>query len=230
MVLIGLAIILIFAAIGVVSAGAFVGNKLAGGSAQPTATAGQPTTVPSSLQDVRRARAQATRIVAQARRSGKNAASRALTRAHAQATSVVAAARKKASSAPAPVAPASPPVAPAPTSAFPSTGSARSATSPGNGSISSGASPGAPNLSGVPASWKVVAYNATFGTGSGVGTVTVLNRSSGSFSGTVKIAYAKGGAAYASFSGLAPGQSEVLALSGSPYPGGGYTILLPSVH
>jgi hypothetical protein len=76
----------------------------------------------------------------------------------------------------------------------------------------------------------VVAYNASFGAGSGVGTVTVVNRAATSFSGTVKIAYARGGAAYASFSGLAPGQTEVLTLTGSPYRGGGYTILLPSVH
>jgi hypothetical protein len=103
------------------------------------------------------------------------------------------------------------------------------ATAPGAGSTSSGTS-GTPDLGGVPASWKVVAFNASLGTGSGIGTVTVLNRSSGTFSGTVKIAYARGGAAYASFSGLAPGQSEVLTLSGTPYPGGGYTILLPSVH
>lgn len=229
LVLVGLAIILVFAVIGVVSAGIFVGSAFT--SSAPSHGKGKHATpVPASLRDVRRAQAQATRIVAQARKKARVAARGVTTRARAQATALVVSAKKRAGA----IAAAAPTAVPAPPVA--STGSSAAvppvssgATAPGAGSTSSGTS-GTPDLSGVPASWKVVAFNASLGTGSGIGTVTVLNRSSGTFSGTVKIAYARGGAAYASFSGLAPGQSEVLTLSGTPYPGGGYTILLPSVH
>jgi hypothetical protein len=227
--LIGLAIILVFAVIGVVSAGIFVGSALTSSSKNTPKVIPTSAVAPSTLRDVHRAQAQATRIVAHAQKSGLAAASVLTRRARAQATSLVVAAKRRAGviAAQVPTAVAVPPaasVAPAPTYVAPSTGTSGSTGAP------SGSAAGAPNLAGVPAAWKVVAYNPTFGTGSGVGTVTVLNRSAGSFSGTVKIAYARGGAAYASFTGLAPGQSQVLTLTGTPYSGGGYTILLPAVH
>lgn len=232
LVLVGLAIILVFAVIGVVSAGIFVGSAFSSGAKSPS-KGNRPTAVPASLRDIRRAQAQATSIVAQARKSSKVTARGLTAHARAQATALVVAAKKQAGTIAA-AAPTTVPVQPsapayssgATSSAVPTTSGTGATSGAASGSASSA---GAPDLSGAPASWKVVAYNATFG-GAGVGTVTVLNRSGGSFSGTVKIAYAKGGAAYASFSGLAAGQSEVLALSGTPYPGGGYTILLPTVH
>ncbi len=238
LVFLGLAIILVFAVIGVVSAGIFLGSALST-SAKSGARGTHTTPVPSSLQDIRRAQAQATKIVAQARKNAKVAARGVTGRARTQATALVATARSRAGAIAAAVPTAAPPPpagSPAgsgvPPSNVPSTSGTGAA--PGgaasSGAVGSAGVSGAPDLSGVPASWKVVAFNPTLGTGSGLGTVTVLNRSTSTFSGTVKIAYAKGGAAYASFSGLAPGQSEVLALSGTPYPGGGYTILLPTVH
>lgn len=232
LVLVGLAIILVFAAIGVVSAGIFVGSQFTSSAASPRKAA-HTTPVPASLRDVRRAQAQATRIVAQAQKNARATARGVTARARTQATALVVSAKKRAGAIAAAVPTAAPaPAAPtignsAPSAAPPS---APATGVPSTGATGSTSASGTPDLSAVPASWKVVAYNASLGTGSGIGTVTVLNRSGGTFSGTVKIAYARGGAAYASFSGLGPGQSEVLALSGTPYPGGGYTILLPSVH
>jgi hypothetical protein len=231
LLLVGLAIILIFAVIGVVSAAVFLGSVVAAGSPHSPRVVSTGTTKPSTLQDVRRAQAQATKIVAQARTSGRANARQVTRRARAQATALVVAAKRRAGAivAGASSAAAAPPAAAAPAPTYVAPSSSAGSGSAGSGSTTS-ASTSAPNLSGVPASWKVVAYNAVLGTGSGVGTVTVLNRSSGVFSGIVKVAYTRGGAAYASFSGLGPGQSEVLTLTGTPYSGGGYTILLPTVR
>jgi hypothetical protein len=88
-----------------------------------------------------------------------------------------------------------------------------------------------PNLRGVPSNWLVVGYNATFNPGSGgVGTISVVNRSGKTFRGVAIVKYKTGGSASASFSGLAPGQAEVLTLSGSPYPGGGFQIVMSGLH
>jgi hypothetical protein len=88
----------------------------------------------------------------------------------------------------------------------------------------------APNLRGLPASWLVVGYNATFGSGPGsAGSISVLNRSGKVFSGVAVVQYTRGGSASASFSGLAPGQSLLLPLNGRVYAGGGYRILV-NVH
>lgn len=235
LVLVGLAIIIIFAVIGVVSAGIFVGSAFS--SSSKTGSSLHPTVPPSTLRDVHRAQAQATRIVAQARKSGRAASLRLTKRARAQATALVETARHRAAAiaaaVPTPV-PAPPPTSSVPGPAYSGgSNSSTGTTSPGGstGSAQASGAVGAPGPGTVPASWKVVAYNATFSNGgAGVGTVTVLNRSTTTFSGTVKIVYSRGGAAYASFAGLAPGGSEVLPLSGTPYPGGGYRILLPSVR
>jgi hypothetical protein len=88
-----------------------------------------------------------------------------------------------------------------------------------------------PNLSGLPDTWKVVGYGATFGSGPGnAGSVGVLNRSAKTFSGVVVVQYANGGSASAPFSGLAPGQSLTLPLNGKSYTGGGYHIVLTGLH
>lgn len=235
LVLAGLAVIIVFAVIGVVSAGIFLGSAL-GSTGKTTGGIIHPTVAVSSLQDVHRAQVQATNIVSQARKSGQTVARDITARARARATALVAAAKKSAgaigASSPAPGAPSSPSSTATGNSSttIPGTTGAAPSSTVVSGTSASGGAAGTPDLSGVPASWKVVAYNAALGTGSRVGTVSVLNRGSGTFSGTVKIAYNRGGAAYASFSGLGPGHSEVLTLSGSPYPGGGYTILLPAVH
>jgi hypothetical protein len=44
------------------------------------------------------------------------------------------------------------------------------------------------------------------------------------------VAYNGGGSASASFAGLAPGQTVVLPLSGTPYPGRGFQIQVLGVH
>jgi hypothetical protein len=88
-----------------------------------------------------------------------------------------------------------------------------------------------PNLSGLPSTWLVVGYNATFNSGSsGVGTISVVNRSGKTFRGVAIVKYKTGGSASASFSGLAPGQAVVLPLSGSTYRGGGYQIVMSGLH
>jgi hypothetical protein len=112
-----------------------------------------------------------------------------------------------------------------------------SATGAGSTSTGGGSTSTTPNLSGVPASWLVVAYGATFGSGPGsAGSITVLNRSQKTFSGTARVEYVGHngslGSSSATFSGLAPGQTEVLPLNGAPYPSSAsrYHIVVTNVH
>ena len=55
-------------------------------------------------------------------------------------------------------------------------------------------------------------------------------KSGKTFAGVATVKYKSGGSASASFSGLAPGQSLVLPLSGARYPGGGYQIVMGGLH
>jgi hypothetical protein len=259
------AVVVLFAVVGVVSAGLFVANKV---SSSPTSTPTRhPVQSPSSAlaaQDVARAQAQATAIVKQAQAAGRSIIARSHKTAQHQAQAVLAAARRQAAAA-AP-APAPAPAAPAPTSApiavssgsstgvigaigqtqygssstygATSTGSATSGTTTyapvaGQTYTAAGSPPRAsvPNLSGVPASWLVVGYGATFGNGPGsAGSISVVNRSGKTFSGVATVTYASGGSASAAFSGLAPGQAVVLPLNGARYPGGGYKISMSGLH
>lgn len=234
-------VVLLFAVVGVVSAGLFVANKVSGSTAKATATV-KPVG-PSALvaQDIHRAQAQATAIVKQAQLAGHSIVAAANTRARRQANAVLAGARRQAASYRAAAAPA-----PAPTAvsqAGSSTGSApASASTPGVSQAPTGATAtlgnvgvtsaaGVPNLKGLPSSWLVVGYNATFATGSsGVGTISVLNRSGKTFSGVATVKYRSGGSARAAFSGLAPGQVLVLPLAGTHYTGGGYQIVMSGLH
>lgn len=107
------------------------------------------------------------------------------------------------------------------------TGSGTSAQGGGQTAGGSSSSSTSPDLSNVPASWRVVGYNATFGSGPGsAGSITVTNRGIKTYSGVATVEYNSGRSASASFSGLAPGESEVLPLNGPAYPGGGYTIVV----
>ncbi|GAC1511898.1 MAG: hypothetical protein NVS2B16_13960 [Chloroflexota bacterium] len=242
----GAAAILLFAIIGVVSAGAFVAAKVSGGSSTPThpATTSSPGPSPS-LQDVARAQAQATAIVLTAQQTSRAIVADATTRAGKKAASIVSAARRKSvavANHPAPAAapavvPTSPPV-PQPVVSGATAAGAPSYNASSLGQTVPPAQPyvvtraptgagSSPNLSGLPASWLVVGYNATFGSGPGsAGSISVVNRSGKLFSGVARVAYSNGTSANAPFSNLAPGQSVVLPLNGPAYRGGGYHIVV----
>ncbi|HEX6506737.1 MAG TPA: hypothetical protein VF221_03805 [Chloroflexota bacterium] len=253
------AIVVLFAAVGVVSAGTFVADKLSTKSANPPRHhTNAPTTSALAQQDLRRAQAQATAIVKQAQSAGHSIVASANTKARRQAGAVLASAHRQAAAL-AQAQPA-PTVAPAPaagtnvgsngvtagqTSAGTntggtgvttgannvSTGVAAASTSTTSGVSTAPFGAGVPNLSGLPSTWLVVGYNATFGNGPGsAGGISVINRSGKTFSGVATVKYARGGTSSASFAGLAPGQTLVLPLNGARYPGGGYRIIMSGVH
>ncbi|MBV9280739.1 MAG: hypothetical protein JOZ41_11700 [Chloroflexi bacterium] len=252
----GVAVVLAFAVVGVVSAGSFAADKLSGSSKSATSTPPARRGPSVAVQDVTRAQAQATAIVNNAQAAGHGIVATATTRANRQAGAIVAAARRQAAAIAAKspasssgssgtAASAAPPVSPtAPAVVAPYTGTSAQSTFQGGTTPSttyqgvttvpttpaystttgSGAAT-SPSLAGLPASWKVVGYNATFGAGPGsAGSITVTNRSGKKFSGMARVVYAHGGSAVASFSGLAPGQTLVLPLDGAAYRGGGYRI------
>lgn len=247
-VMVGVGIILLFAVVGVVSAGIFVGGRVTSKSASPRSTPPASTGNPVAAQDLARARAQATQIVQAAQQSSKTLVARQTANAKKQAAAILAAARKQAASITASASAAPPPASSAPVSSGStgvySAGSSTSGSTTGtSGSTSSGygstgptTAAGTPpsatvNLNNLPASWLVVAYNATFGSGPGsAGSITVTNRSSKTFSGTAQVTYSSGGTASAPFAGLAPGQTLVLPLNGRVYPGGGYSIQVVNPH
>ncbi len=214
-------IVLLFAVFGVASAGKFVADKM---SSSKTATP-TPTGSGGVSAEVTRAHAQATAIVKAAQASERAILSQANTKAHRAATQIIAKARKSAAAAATSVPSGSTtaPVVVQPTVA-PSTG--LSTTSPAAPVPGLRGTPvGAPNLAGIPASWLVVGYNPTFGSGPGsAGSVSVVNRGNVPFHGTVKITYNHGGTATARFSRLTPGESLILPLNGPAYPGGGFVM------
>jgi hypothetical protein len=222
----GIIVVLAFAVIGVVTAGAFVADHVSS-SSKPSAKQHGRTGTPVAVQVVTRARSRATAIVAEAQAASESIVARANTKAK----SIVATAQRRLARAsarptqipPQPTAiPTSPPAvaAPQPTLA-PTAVLNGQATGPSRGVT---APPGV-NLNGLPASWVVVGYNATFGSGPGsAGSITVTNRTGNTYSGVVTVVYARGGSARAAYSGLGPGQTEVLPLNGTRYGGGGYQI------
>jgi hypothetical protein len=218
----GILLVLLFAVLGVVSAGSFVSDKLSGGSKSSR----QPHTRSASAatrHETVRAQAQATTIVREAQSAGRHI----ISAANHKARTIVSRARRTAArlpvrptSAPTSVAAAPPTaaVAPIPTPTAPAAPIATSPLAPSASGV---------DLSGLPKSWIVVAYNATFGSGPGsAGSITVTNRVNHTYRGVVRVAYARGGSAAARYSGLAPGQTEVLPLNGPPYHGGGYHIVV----
>lgn len=230
------ALVVAFALIGVGSAGAYVAGKFSSTS-KPTATAVTTANNTASAAALAHARSEATAIVKAAQdasgsivnSANKRARQRAagiIAAAHHQAHVIVAAARQQ----PTAVALVAPTTStsgailqPTAIAVYPAAG--QTITVPGTQPAT------VPNLSGVPASWQVVGYNVTFGTGSGsAGSISVINRGSRSFSGVAVVRYTKGGSATAPFSGLAPGQAVVLPLNGSQYSGGGYRIILRGLH
>jgi len=259
MAVVAIIAVLLFALVGVVSAGAFVTDKLAG-SSKPAARHGTPGTSPSTtiaMQNLARAQAQATAIVQKAQVDGHSIVSKETAKAHRQAKSILTTAQRQASKIQhqAAATRVSPPVAVAqpiatPVPAYPTTNGytgqpiAQSPGLAGNqyvgtpvttvGRVTASSATGSattPNLSRVPASWLVVGYNASLGSGPGTaGSISVINRSGKLFSGVARVAYTAGGFASAPFSGLAPGQSITLPLNGTVYHGGGYHILLMGLH
>ncbi|MGH2443849.1 MAG: hypothetical protein ACRDFX_11910 [Chloroflexota bacterium] len=233
-VLIIIAIVVIFAIIGMVSSGVYLAGKA---SNSPTPAPKHTSTGnPVAIADVSRAQAAATAIVKAANDASKSIVKSGSAKARAQATSIVNAAHRQARNLIASV----PTVAPAlgvGTSSGTALGSGQTAAPSTSGVAPLGVPttlPGSsaiPNLSGVPASWLVVGYNATFGGGPGsAGSISVLNRGGKTFHGTAIVKYNSGGSASASFSGLAPGQSLVLPLNGPAYPGGGYAISMSGLQ
>jgi hypothetical protein len=219
---VGIAIVLLFAIVGVVTAGSYVANRVSPGSPSPSPaarlTAGQKQ---ASVREVARAQAQATAIVRQAQSAGRTIVTSAGRKAEQKAQAILKSARQKTSlkGTSSSAALATPP---------PSAGTGPSSSIPTPVySAAPAATAGPVNLSSLPAAWLVVAYGATFGSGPGtVGGVTVTNRGAKALSGTVKVAYTRGGSAYASFTHLASGQTRSLGLEGASYRGGGYRLLV----
>lgn len=206
--------------LGVVSAGAFVADKV---SSKATATPHGVTT--SNL--LPRAQSQATSIVRAAQTAGHHIMATATSKGKKQARAIVTTAKRETTAQPV-VVPTAQSVVPTAASGIAATPFATQAT----GSVTTGATrTSGINLGSLPATWLVVAYNATFGTGPGsAGGITVTNRSGKRFSGVVRIAYTRGGQAMASFSGLSAGSTEVLPLNGPRYAGGGFRILVLHPH
>jgi hypothetical protein len=95
----GLGIILLFAIVGVVSAGIWVGGKVSGGSHQsaPPKSGKTGSTGSATAQaNIARAQAQATRIVKTAQETGKSILTRETAKAKSQAASIVTTARQRA--------------------------------------------------------------------------------------------------------------------------------------
>lgn len=213
LLLVAAGVVLVLALVGLIAVGEITAHAIAGPGAAPhrrqAAVTRRRGGTPSTL---KRASLQATAIVAAARRrSGAivHAAQKQAGRERKAAR--VVAARPVPTAIPAPV--------PAPTASTsgPITSAAPVVTQTPRTS--------APNLSNLPSSWKVVAYNATFGGAAGsVGTVTVTNRGQLPYRGMATITYLGQngalGTASASFSRLLPGQTEVLPLSGAARPTG----------
>jgi hypothetical protein len=233
------AIVLLFAIVGVATAGKYVADR-ASGAKTPTPVAVANNSSTTALTAISRAHEQATAIVKAARQNGRAIVSQAASKARHQASQIITQAHRTAASAPARSVPGTPSSAPALPTAAPvvvqptayvatssqvTTGTTTGVTATTPLPVLQNTPVGAPNLSGVPASWLVVGYNPTFGSGPGsAGSVGVVNRGSKPFSGTVKVVYTHGGVATAPFSGLAPGASLILPLNGPTYPGGGFTI------
>lgn len=287
----GLGVIILFAIVGVVSAGMWVGGKLTGSSQHAASPRVGVTGSKTAQADIARAQAQATRIVKTAQDTGKTIVNRETARAKKQAASIVIAARHRASvashstgssssggtgsaaaggqSAPAATGGGTQAyTAPSNTGtqsygAAGSTGAGTYSSGYGTGTSGYGASSGTSgsggynasgaysagsgystrggtstgagtspsNLAGLPSSWLVVGYNATFGSGPGsAGSITVTNRSGKTFSGVARVVYSNGNAASAAFSGIAPGQTLVLPLNGPVYPGGKYSIQMTGLR
>lgn len=147
LVMAGIAVVLLFAVIGVVSAGSFVASRMSS-STPPTTKHRGSRSATTRTQELSRARAQASAIVQSARAASNSIISRATVRAHHQANTILAGARHKAAAI----------VASAPgsstSSGSASTGSSSSATgsSQATGATSSGTTTFIPTPTPVPAS------------------------------------------------------------------------------
>lgn len=220
----GIIVVLAFAIIGLVSAGIFLADKASGSSGAASKAVTHPT---ATANGVARANAEATSIVQTAQHAGSSIVKSSTSKARRQAAAIIAAAQHRAST-----------ITPATSS---STTTSGGSTSTGTGSATgttgsatstgTGTSLSLTNANSLPKSWLVVGYNATFGAGPGsAGGIAVVNRSGRTFSGVATVVYNTGGSASAPFSGLAPGQAEILPLNGRAYSGGGYRIVLSGFH
>jgi hypothetical protein len=218
----GIIVVLAFAIIGLASAGIFLADKASGSSGAASKAVTHPT---ATANGVARANAEATSIVQTAQHAGSSIVKSSTSKAKRQAAAIIAAAQHKASTI-TPTSSTTTSGGSTSTGTGSATGTTGSATSTGTGTSLSLANPNS-----LPRSWLVVGYNATFGAGPGsAGGIAVVNRSGRTFSGVATVVYNTGGSASAPFSGLAPGQAEILPLNGRAYSGGGYRIVLSGFH
>ncbi|MGH2447501.1 MAG: hypothetical protein ACRDFS_02705 [Chloroflexota bacterium] len=229
-------VVVLFALIGVVSAGRYLSDSFA--SAKPNASGSHHKTTTgnnSASLALARAGTQATSIVRAAETSGRRQAKAELKQAQRKAARLVAAARRSTSSSTSAHPSSAASTQPIPTATTLPVISSSGPSSSGGSSAGTGSS-AVPDLSSAPASWLVVGYNVAWGGGSGVGSISVINRSRGSLSGTALVQYygPKGGlgSSEASFTDLGAGQSETLSLQGDAYPASasGYHIVISNVH
>ncbi len=186
MLLIGAAVVfLILAIIGIISSAAFVtGANLGASSPASKAKGGDP----AGAAALRQARHKAAKIIAVAKSQSQQESAQVMQHAQSEANAILRRARARArrvnSSGPAPRGIAtSPPAVTAPV-ATPTIGTG------GQGGAGTGSTPGtsgptAPSLSGIPASWQVVTYNADVANR----TADILNRSAHRFTGTVFLSF-----------------------------------------
>jgi len=225
------AVLVLFAIIGLVSAGMFVAGKVSGSG--PARSAGQTKTRSSS---VALAHSQATAIVTAAQYASRSIVNNATARGKRRAAAIITAAQRRARQI---LARAQTAPTPVPTAGTQSSGGATTPVSPPVVQPTPGVSvatpvvsgpPPTPTFQGAPASWQVIVYGATFGHGPGnAGSIYVYNRGAGTFSGIAGVRYARGGSSSAPFT-IGPHQTLVLPLNGAPYPGGNWQMYLSNLR
>jgi hypothetical protein len=227
-----IAVVAVFALVGVVSAAVFIVGQVSGSSSgSPKHSTGGGSTVVA--QEISRARAQAAAIVAAAHKTSSQIVTSARRNTAKESHQIIASAKRKAaqmiSSARASTGGSTKSSSLTGTGA--ASGPAVAATSPPASSNYTALPPGTPDLSRYPSTWQVVAYQVSFGSGPGdVGAVSIANRSKVPHSGTFRVYYRGGGSSRVIFNNLQPGQVGVFPLNGRAYHGQGYVILMKHLY
>jgi hypothetical protein len=241
--LVAMAVVALFALVGVASAAVFIADKASGSSSSHKGSSNAGSTL--AAQNIARARAQATAIVAAAQSASQHIVKSATRSARTSSNQILASARRKAaqivasanastasSTTSSTTSPSAPTTSQSTTSAQPGT-----ASGPAVGPTSTASTgytplpPGTPNFSQYPSSWQVIAYNVAFGSGAGsAGSISIANRGTVPFSGVARVYYVGGGSSRAIFTAIPPGQTETLPLDGRAYTGRGYTIRVKHLH
>jgi vacuolar-type H+-ATPase subunit H len=233
-VMAAMAVVALFALVGVASAAVFIADRASGSSSSPPAKSSSNNGSAVAAQNIARAHAQATAIVAAAQTASQNIVKSATKDARKKSDQIINSAKRKAAQIVS-SARVSSSRSTAPTTSSAQTGTATGpTTAPTAAPVNSNYTPlpaGSPNLSGYPASWLVIATGVTFGSGPGdAGGITIVNRGKVPFSGVARVYYVGGGSSRAIFSNIAPGQVAIYPLSGRAYTGRGYTIRLKHLH